>query len=461
MPDIVVAAKPPVRRVADGPRGYPLVGVLPEMWRAPLRLLMTAALGYGDVVRLRMGPRVAYLLTHPDHIKHVLQENYRNYPKSVMYRKLYPLVGRGLLTSEGDFWRRQRRLIQPGFQRERLAAFVPVMTDTTEAMLARWKAYADSGQPLDVAAEMMRLALAIVGRTLFSTDVSGEAEAVREALTFALARIDRRVTALVSWPERLPTPANRRFQRAIRTLDDIVYRMIDERRRRADGPADLLSMLVGARGGADDGAAEGMTDTQLRDEVMTLMLAGHETTANALAWTWYLLSTHPGVQRRMGSELAEVLGGRAPTYEDLPKLSYTTRVIQESMRLYPPVWIIDRNAVEDDEIDGYPIPAGAFVILSPYVTHRLPSLWENPEGFDPERFGEEPSAGRPRFAYFPFGGGPRLCIGNHFAMMETQLVVATVAQRYRLDLVPGQLVRPEPRITLRPREGVRVTLHAV
>ncbi len=445
-------------RAAPGPRGHALLGSLPAYRQGRLRFFTDTAREYGGVVRVRLGPRVIHLVSHPDGIKHILQDNHRNYRKGERYDRLVPVLGRGLLTSEGEFWLRQRRLAQPAFHRQRLGAFATIMTEATAAMLARWEREAWRGQPLDIAAEMMRLTFAIVGRTLFSADVSGEADAVGQALTIALREADRRIRSTIPLPERLPTARNRRVREAIRTLDGVVYNLIAARRDGRDArEGDLLAMLLAAR---DEETGEGMSDRQLRDEVMTIVLAGHETTANALAWTWYLLSQHPEAEEHLRAEVATALSGRTPGIEDLAALSYTRMVIEEAMRLYPPAWAVGRTALVDDEIGGYRIPAGKTVVLSPYVTQRLPQFWDDPERFAPERFRPERVAARPRFAYFPFGGGPRLCIGNGFAMLEAQLIVAMVAGRYRLRLVPGQRVEPEPMVTLRPRGGLPMTLHA-
>ncbi|MCG8350678.1 MAG: cytochrome P450 [Chloroflexales bacterium] len=423
--------------------------------RDPLGVLLDAQHRYGDVVRFEALGYVSHLLCHPDAIRHVLQENSRNYPKSVSYDLMKPMMGEGLLTSDGDFWRRQRRLSQPAFHRQRIGAFAAIMTRITEDMLDRWQPVAARGQWLDVSAEMTRLTLSIVSKTLFNTDVGVESNIVGKAITVAFKEFDRRLAALFALPDFVPTPSRRRLKKAIQTLDHVVYRIIEERRRSGEDIGDLLSMLVFAR---DEETGESMNDKQLRDEVMAIFLAGHETTANALNWIWYLLSKHPTVERRLHNELATVLGGRPPTLEDLPKLSYTTMVIEESLRLYPPAWVIERRSIAADQIGPYAIPPGSTIILSQYITHRHPACWENPESFDPERFTPERVAARPRFAYFPFGGGPRICIGNNFAMMELQLVLATIAQRYRLALVPGHPIEPEPMITLRPRYGILMDL---
>jgi cytochrome P450 len=366
-----------------------------------------------------------------------------------------PMMGEGLLTSDGDFWRRQRRLSQPAFHRQQIGAFAGTMTSIAEEMLERWQPVAARGQLIDVSAEMIRLTLSIVSKTLFNTDVGAEANTVGEAITVAFKEFDRRLAALFTLPDVVPTPSRRRLHNAIQTLDRVVYRIIEERRRAGEDIGDLLSMLVFAR---DEETGESMSDKQLRDEVMAIFLAGHETTANALNWIWYLLSKHPAVERRLHDELAAVLGGRIPTLEDLPKLSYTTMVIEESLRLYPPAWVIERRSIAADQIGPYVIPPGSTIIPSQYITHRHPAFWDNPEGFDPERFTPERVAARPRFAYFPFGGGPRVCIDNNFAMMELQLILATVTQRYRLALVPGHPVELDPMITLRPRYGILMDL---
>jgi cytochrome P450 len=303
--------------------------------------------------------------------------------------------------------------------------------------------------------EMMRFTLQIVGRALLTMDLTGQADEISHSMTIANEKFGGfDLGMLAPW---FPTPGNLRFKKAVRDLRGIVLDIIANRRREDRDYGDLLSMLLAVR---DEETGEGMDNEQLRDEVLTLILAGHETTANALAWTWYLLGQHPEVERKLHAELDEVLGGRAPTMADLGNLNYTGMIIDEAMRLRPPVWAIGRAAIEDDEILGYPIPKGSNVMLSQWFAHRHPSFWENPERFEPERFSAERAAGRPRYAYFPFGGGPRLCIGNMFALMEAQLVLASVAQRYRLRLVPNHPVELQPLITLRPRHGVKVTLEA-
>lgn len=444
-----------------GPPGHLLLGSLREVQREPLGTLLDGYRRYGDIVRYRFAFTRAYLLTHPDHIQHVLHDNHRNYDKNNMdYAMLRRLLGNGLLTSEGTFWYRQRRLMAPMFHRERVARFGKLMTDATTAMLEGWRTRAEEAQPFDIAAEMTRLTLTIVAKALFSTNVSEDAESIGKGLTLANRQMaEFRLLDLIPG---VPTLRKLRFNSAVRNLDQVVRKIVGARRsaeeRDAQGGDDLLSMLLTAR---DKDTGERMDERQIRDEVITLLLAGHETTANALAWTWYLLSQNPEAEAKLHDELRRVLGGRTAAVEDLAQLNFTRMVIEESMRLYPPAWAISRNAIQDDEIGGYHVPARTTVVMSTFITQRHPMFWEEPDRFDPERFTPERSRERPIFAYFPFGGGPRICIGNNFAMLEAQLVLATVAQRYSLRLAPGHPVELEPLITLRPRHGIRVTAHPV
>jgi len=448
------AAPSTTRKAPPGPRYYTPFGMLSAFRRDPLGFYMNAA-KFGPVVRFQVGRWSSYFLAHPDPIKHVLQDNNQNYGRSIFVKMLKVALGDGLLTSEGDFWRRQRRLAQPAFHRQRIAGFAPLMTDVATSLLERWHPFAESGQPVEVMAEMSRLTTDIVSKALFSADISIDFDEMQRANQGFLEHFNYRFEHAFTLPESIPTPRNRRFWKAVRILDKTVYGIIDERLRSREDRGDLLSMLLLAR---DEETGEGMNRKQLRDEVATFLGAGSETTAVMLAWVWYVLSTHPEVDRKLRAELQNILGGRAPTAEALPQLKYTRMVIEETLRLYPPAWANSRTALGDDEIGGYHIPANSLVAMSPYVTQRDPALWENPAGFAPERFTTERSAGRPRYAYFPFGGGPRQCIGTEFALMEAQLVIATIAQQYRLHLVPGHPVEPSPLFTLRPRHGVLMTL---
>jgi cytochrome P450 len=438
-------------------KGLPFLGYLLALQRDPIGVFQRVAAQGHDLVRMHVGNRSIYLVRRPEDIRYILQENQHNFSKQTPgYAALRLVLGNGLVTSEGDFWLRQRRLAQPAFHRQRIAGFAEKMTDLTRQLLERWETSARRGEPLDVASEMMELTLRIVGWTLLSTEVGPDSPAVGRALNELLPQVLRRSLSIVRLPRSIPTPKNRSLRAARAALDRVVLRMIAERRQRGGEGSDLLGMLMSAR---DEETGEAMSDAQLRDEVMTIFLAGHETTANALTWTLYLLSRHPDIRRRLQHEIAEALQGRVPTAADLPRLGYALAVVQESMRLYPPVWLLMRRCERDDVIAGYRIPAHTFVAVSPFIIHRDPSLFENPEGFDPDRFLGERAGQIPRFGYLPFSAGTRVCIGNSFALMEAQLVLAAIVQRFRLDLVSGHRVELHPAVTLRPRHGMRMTLH--
>ena len=442
-----------VARVASGPRGGRVLGSLRAFRDDPLRFLVETARDHRPVARFQLGRVDARLFSLPSGIKRILQDNNENYGRQTRsHAALRATLGNGLITSDGDFWRRQRRISQPAFHKQRIAGFGAAMSSAAEELVERWSPRAERGDSLDIFPEFLRVTLQILGRSLFGLELEGAAAAVGQGLDVVLHHTMDTLHSILPVPEAIPTPANRRFKAAVRALDEVVLGLIQQRRQ-SGGQNDLLSMLVESR---DAETGEGMTDRQLRDEVMTLMLAGHETTSVSLSWTFAFLSRHPAVRRTLEDELKAVLGGRAATLEDLPKLRYTRMVLDETMRLLPPAWVVTRSAVADDEVDGFFVPAGSLAIVSPYVTHRDPELWPNPEGFDPQRF---ENTEQPRYAYFPFGGGPHLCIGAGFAMMEAQIVLATVAQHVRLDLVPGHPVEVEPLVTLRPRHGIRMTLH--
>ncbi|MGH7785493.1 MAG: cytochrome P450 [Candidatus Binatia bacterium] len=417
--------------------------------RDPLAMLSSARHEYGDVARFDAWPLVVvHMLYHPEHIKHVLQDNIRNYWKGGLIGRVKPLIGEGLFTSEGDFWRRQRRLAQPAFHRQRIESFATIMSTAGARMLDDWETAAAAGTPIDLMEHASRVTLRIVGQALFSIDLIGQAESVGRAMLAALQFITEETFSPVASRLLLPTPRNRRFLRARAELDRVVLGIIEDRRRSGAAGDDLLAMLMKAR---DDETGAGMSDRQLRDETMTFVLAGHETTAVTIAWACLLLAQHPEVGERVRREVA-FLAGRPPALADLPRLALTRRVVDETLRLYPPVAVIARETFGADEIGGYDIPAKSGVMMSPYVTHRHPALWDDPERFDPERFTPERCAARPRFAYFPFGGGQRLCIGNEFALMEAQILLAMIAQRYRVDVAPGHTVEHEIRVTLRPQQ---------
>lgn len=442
-------------RVAPGPSGHFLLGNLQEFRRDVLGLVTRSAAAYGDVTRCRLGPHVIHLLNHPHHVEHVLQRRAANYDKRTRSTDtIRSITGESLLTSNGEFWKRQRRMAQPAFHHRQIAGFTDKMTAAIEAMLTDWRTRVPSGSVVDIASEMSRLTYAIVARTLFSIDATGHAETIERAMRVMLPHVFNRLGEILRPPDWFPSPANRRFRQALAEVDQVVYEIIAGHREaeaRGEPREDLLGMLMRARD-PDTGAA--LSDAQLRNETITFLLAGHETTANALTWTFHLLAAHPEVERRLMEEIDTVLGERTPVLEDVAKLIYTKRVIQEAMRLYPPIWIIERRAIAADEIAGYRIPAGSSVVISPYALHRHPAFWERPEEFDPSRFESPPSD-----AYIPFGAGPRFCIGHEFAMLEARLIIVMVLRAFRLATVPGHPIEPMPDITLRPRHGMRMTLH--
>ncbi|GAB4526960.1 MAG: cytochrome P450 [Anaerolineae bacterium] len=417
--------------------------------------LMQEAAAYGDFVRIPLMTRALYFVNHPDYIRYVLVENNKNYIKARGLQATRAVIGNGLLTSEGDFHTRQRRMIQPTFHRRRIATYGGVMTEYTQEHIASWQA----GEQRDLYHEMMTLTMGIVAKCLFDVDVrhdAGEIGAALEGVFENFSVVD--FSPLGMFMSRLPLPRSQRRKHFTRVLDTTVQGFIDERRRAGREALaerdDLLSMLLLAMD--EDGT--GMTDVQARDEVMTLFLAGHETTANALSWTLYLLSQHPAVEEKLAEELESVLGGRPALMDDLPNLPYNKMVFSEAMRLYPPAWIVGRQALADDEIAGYTIPAGATVLMSQYTMHRHPLFWDEPYDFIPERFANGQNETRPRYAYFPFGGGPRLCIGEPFAWMEGELLLAALVQRFRYELAPGAVIAPEPLITLRLKHGLPMIL---
>ncbi len=417
----------------------------------PLEYFTKLARDYGDVAGMRVLKFKSIFINHPDAIEEVLVTNARKFTKGKVLRANRHVFGEGLLTSEGEFWLRQRRLAQPAFHRGRIASYASTMVEYTQRLLEDWR----DGEERDAHKEMMRLTLQIVGKTLFDADVARDARDVGKSLELLLEiGADFRRTILI--PHWVPTPTNLRVKREVTQIEKILYRIIAERRASGHDAGDLLSMLLAAQD--EDGSK--MTDKQLRDETITLFLAGHETTASTLSWTWWLLAQNPAVEKKLHAELDSVLGGRPPSFEDLSKLSYTGHVITESLRLYPAAWGMARLVVEDHEVAGYPVTKGMGVAMAQWVVHRDPRWYDAPEKFQPERWEGDLLKRLPRFAYFPFGGGPRQCIGNSFALMEAALLLATIAQKFRLRLVADHPVVPLASITLRPRHGVRVLLES-
>jgi len=443
-----------VRIYPPGPkRGLPFTSLLAYR-RGPLPYFQNLAQRYGDIAFFRIGPQEAFFLNHPDLIKDVLVTNNQNFMKGLVLQRAKRLLGEGLLTSEGEFHRRQRRLAQPAFHRQRIASYADVMVDYALRTSNRWH----DGAKLDMSVEMMRLTLGIVGKTLFDADVESESGEVGEAMTVVMELFDTLTLPFFNLLSKLPLPQLRRFDAARKKLDRIIFNLVDDRRRSGRDRGDLLSMLLLAQDEEGDGGQ--MTDQQLRDELMTIFLAGHETTANALTWTWYLLSRHPDVEAKLHKELDEVLGKRRPEYTDVAQLRYTEMVLSESMRLYPPAWAIGRLTTVDCQIGGYFAPKKSLVIVSQFVTHRDERFFSDPLTFDPDRWKPEVRETRPQFSYFPFGGGPRRCIGEGFAWMEGILLLATLAHKWRLHLVPNHSVAMKPVVTLRPKHGMKMVVES-
>jgi len=439
--------------VAPGPKPSLLDALVYRPGRDPLVFFTNLARTYGDVVQYRMAGERIFLISDPQHIKNILVTYNRNFTKSRGLERTKRILGNGLLTSEGAFHLRQRRLMQPAFHRDRVAAYGATMVAYADRMRTAWR----DGATFDIAREMNRLTLAVVGKTLFDADVESQAAEVGDALTGVMESFWTMLLPFADIIERLPLRRLRRARVARAHLDAIIYRLIADRRASGRDHGDLLSMLLTAQD-EDDGGV--MTDVQVRDEAMTIFLAGHETTANALMWTWYLLSQSVEAEAKLHEEVDRVLARRLPTVADIPALTWTERVVTESMRLYPPAWLIGRRAIEEYAFGPYVAPPRAILIMSPFIVQRDARWYADPERFDPARWTPEFKASLPPFAYFPFGGGPRRCIGESFAWMELVLIVAAIAQRWELRLVPGHPVAPQPLITLRAKHGMRMTLAA-
>ena len=447
-----------VRRPPGPRRNNPVSGLLAYR-RGRVGFLQNLAQRYGDICYFALGSQQIYLLNHPDLIKEVLVSNSHNFIKGSALQRSKLLLGEGLLTSEGEFHRRQRRLAQPAFHRSRIESYATVMTEYTARTVARWQ----DGQTLDLAEEMMALTLVIVGKTLFDADIESEAGEVGEAITGMLEATDTSSVSSIMMDllKKLPVVRSRsgakakaKFESAKARLDALIYRLIDDRRQSGDR-GDLLSMLLLAQD-EDDGGQ--MSDRQLRDEAMTIFMTGHETTAVTLAWTFYLLSQNQQVEAKLHAEIAEVLAGRVPLMTDVPRLRYTEMVLSESMRLYPPAWALQRTTLNDCEIGGYVIPKGSQVLMSQYVMHHDPRYFPDPERFDPERWTQPARDSRPQFSYFPFGGGLRRCIGDGFAMMEATILLTALAQQWQMRLALNQVVALQPVMSLRPKYGMRMVL---
>ncbi len=445
----MIQAKPVL---PPGTRGHFLLGSIPQFRADPINYEFALARDYGEVAAIRFANRRAYLVTGAEPIREVLVEKASEYRKAPIYKLLLSrFLGDGLLTSDGEFWKRQRKLAQPAFHHQRIASYGGVMVDYARRMLDGWQ----TNSAIDINDEMIRLTLSIVARSLFDYEIADDADTVGVALTDLLHTTNElSQSAIFGLPAWIPTPRNRRVKRATRMLDEVVMGIIDERRKLNQDRGDLLSMLMAA----EDEDGKPMTDRQLRDEAVTIVLAGHETTANALTWTWFLLAQHPEIEAKVHEEIDRVLGGRAPTMADLRQLSYAEMVIKEAMRLYPPIPGIARESLQETTLGSYFVPKGTIIFISLNVLHHDARTFDAPFEFRPERFSKENEKNIPKYAYLPFAAGPRVCIGNGFAMMEAVLVLATIAQRYQLRLVPGQQIEPQPVLTLRPSGPVMMQL---
>ncbi len=442
------------------PGRVPVLGNLYAMRNAPLATLTMAMRECGDIAAVEFPQVRGHLLFHPDHVKSILVDHAKDISKDTPgFNALRLLLGNGLVTAEGDFWRRQRRIAQPAFHRAKIMALGGAMVAHAERTATEWEAAARAGRVVDVAEAMMRLTLGIVADTMLGVDVSRDAAEVGRAITFLLHDLNERIVRPWLPPVDWPTPRNRRFREARDVTFRVIEAAIATKRAQPDSRGgDFLRMLIEAR---DEETGEGMTDAQLRDEVATVVAAGHETTANLLAWTWSWLSRVPEVRRRLVAELRDVLGDRPVTAEDYARLPYTRMVLAESLRITPPVWLLSRRVTREIRLGDYTLEPGSVAFLAPWATHRHPRYWDNPEGYDPERFAEGAGEGRPTYAYFPFGAGPRKCIGEVFALVEATLLLATLARRFAPDLLPGVVPDPEPVITLRPRGGLPMRMRAL
>jgi cytochrome P450 len=436
-------------RTLPGPRGHWLLGALPRMRTDMLGFFEECFREHGDAAYFRVGNRRSMLLSHPDDIERVLVTENRRFIKNYALVFLRPLLGNGLLLNEGQSWLRQRRLIQPAFSKPRVESYAPAMVDCTERMLDAWR----HGQTLDIAAAMMQLTMTIAGQTLLGIDLGDRFSAIARCLDTVMYDFLARFGAAIPLPYWMPTPRNLRLKSAIARLDYILQQLIDERRAAGAGGGDFLSLLLNAR---DEEDGKGVSDRQIRDEVMTMFLAGHETTANALAWTWYLLGQHRDIQQRVREEACRILGSRQATAADVSQLIFCEQVIRESMRLYPPAYVVGRRPMEDVTVGNHFIPAGTNVLMSQWIVHRDERWFADPLRFNPDRWSNSLSSRLPKYAYFPFGGGPRVCIGNAFAMFEAPLILAMIARRYTLELVTEDPIRIQPAVTLRPGQPIHI-----
>jgi cytochrome P450 len=437
-------------------KGHLIFGSIHLFAKDPLKFLNDYQYQYDGIYRVKSPKYLEQIVvvSKPDYVKHILQDNNKNYHKSYGYTIMKLLLGEGLLTSEGDFWRRQRRLAQPAFHRDRLAAFVKIMTDAGNTLLQKWDSLPD-GTTVNVSTSMMQVTVDIVCKAMFSSDVEDAVAVVNKEFNVANEKLIKRITSPIKIPLSIPTPGNIREKQSYKAIRGVVEKIIDKRRQSAEHYDDLLAMLMEAK---DEDTGEMMSNEQILDEVVTIFLAGHETTAVALSWLFHCVEENAEVEAKLLAEAKTVLNGNIPQLDDLRSLEYTRMVIDETMRLYPPAWVIGRQALDDDEIGGYHIPKGVNTLIPVYAIHRDKRYWDDPEKFIPERFSKEKAKSYHKFLYFPFGGGPRLCIGNNFALMEMQLIVPMILQRYQLRKPKGFQFKQDPLITMRPEPEMLMQL---
>jgi cytochrome P450 len=443
-------------KTIPGPRGYPFLGVMPEMVSNMLGLFTRTAREYGGIVQFKLLNKSYLLITNPDYVKYILQDNYKNYVRGSSVETGRVLLGNGLPLIDGDFWLRERRILQPAFHRERLGKLTNTVTNVIDTFMQEWKTKSDRNRTLDLDQEMMRLTLTVIIKSMFSAEIDDKIQPLSHAFNVASKFMLWRSQQMWAPPLSVPLPRNVEYNSALKVLNDTIYLLVRDGRQHPKD--DLLGMMLAMR---DADTGEGMSDQQARDEVVTIFFAGHETTAATLSWAFYLLSQHPEIEEGVRAELKDALNGRQPTFADLPNLVYLQRVINEVLRMYPAAYLFAREAVVDDRIDGYPIPARTLIFISPFVTHRDPQYWPDPDRFDPERFASEQVASRPRHIYYPFGEGPHLCLGNNFALMEMQLILAMTLQHFRLKLAQNQPVAIKPEATLRPKDGIKMTIEEI
>lgn len=432
------------------PKGQFIIGHLNGFKNDPINFMLDSAEEHGDMVLFKLLNKKIYFINHPDHIKHVLQTNHKNYHKSPGYKPLRLLGGMGIFTSDGEKWLRQRKLYQPAFSHQSIQNYSDSVIKNTNELMDEWKAAVSAGQSINISRAMMKVTMGIISETLFSTRINYESH-LWDSVSFALKWInDRALKNPFVWPANFPTAKNRKFHAAVQDLNELVYGIIAQKKENNTNENDLLSRFMNP-----DGDLQGLDPQELRDEVMTIFLAGHETSANVLMWTFYELCRHPEIEAKVSAEVGKI-GNRELTYADLHDLQYTAQVLSETMRLYPPVWHLGRMNLEPDEIGGYEIPAGSHIRMSPLVLHRNKAFWENPNLFNPDRFSKENAANHAQFSFIPFGAGPRLCAGRNFAMMEMVLIVAKIMQQFKIDFNENYNVEMGPLMTLRPKDDIEM-----